>query len=78
MFLFGGVYCTKFELILKAIPMKANRTRGARGSSKLNRTLDAKPHHRLASLGNTKKKNVPCFFDLRGVDFFKISSNFVQ
>jgi len=51
--------------------MKDNCTRGVRGISKLNRTLDAKPRHRLASLGNPKKKNTPCFFDLRGGDFFK-------
>ena len=37
----GGVYCTKFELILKAIP--TNRTREARGGSKLNRTLNESP-----------------------------------
>lgn len=34
------------------------RTRGARGEAKLNRTLHESPRHRLASLGNPKKKNV--------------------
>ncbi|MBP6911765.1 MAG: hypothetical protein KBB88_01015 [Candidatus Pacebacteria bacterium] len=32
-----GVYCTKFELILKVIP--TTRPRGARGGLKLNRTI---------------------------------------
>ena len=58
--LFWCLYYTKLEPIFKT--KWGNRTRGARGSSKLNRTLDAKPRHRLASLGNPKKKNVPCFF----------------
>jgi len=48
----------------------ANRTRGARGGSNLNRTLNESPRHRLASLGNPKKKNVPCFSDFRGGGFF--------
>jgi hypothetical protein len=77
MFLFGGVYCTKFELILKAIPMKANRTRGARGDVKVFRTLDAKPHHRLASLGNTKKKKCSLLFLFsRGWIFLKWKGHF--
>jgi len=42
--------------------VKGMRTRGARGGSKLCRTLDAKPCHRLASLGNPKKKNVLSIF----------------
>jgi len=30
---------------------------------------ERKPRHCLAPLGNTKKKNVPCFSDLRATDF---------
>ncbi|MDO8617340.1 MAG: hypothetical protein Q7N87_00365 [Candidatus Uhrbacteria bacterium] len=52
----GGVYYTKFETILKAIPTKApNRTLGVRGGLKLPRTL-VSFRHCLASLGNTKEK----------------------
>src|SRR3989344_5676487 len=47
-----------------------SRTRGARGGLKLNRTLDESPRHRLASLGNPKKKKVSCSFDFRGGGFF--------
>src|SRR3989344_6751331 len=50
--------------------MMANRTREARGSLKLSRTLGQSPRHRLASLGNPKKKKVPCSFDFRGGGFF--------
>ena len=49
--------------------MKANRTRGARGISDLNRTLDESPRHCLASLGNPERKNTPCIYDLAGVNF---------
>ena len=46
------------------------RTRGARDGSDLNRTLGESPRHRLASLGNPKKKNVSCSFVFRGGGFF--------
>ena len=70
----GGVYCTKFELILKAIP--TNRTRGARGGSKLNRTLDESPATTSLHSATPKRKNVPCSFDFRGGDFFKMERTF--
>ena len=50
--------------------VSSHHARGARGKAKLNRTLGQSPRHRLASLGNTKKKNVPCFSDFRGGGFF--------
>ena len=65
---FGGVYCTKFELILKAIP--TNRTRGARSNSKLNRTLRESPATASLHSATPKRKNVPCSFDFRGGGFF--------
>jgi hypothetical protein len=65
-----GVYCTKFELILKAILMPTNRTREARGGSKLNRTLHESPATASLHSATPKRKNVPCSFDFRGVDFF--------
>ena len=64
----SGVYCTKFELILKAIP--TNRTRGARGASKLNRTLHESPATASLHSATSKRKNVPCFSDFRGGGFF--------
>ena len=42
-----GVYCTKFELILKVT--LTNRTRGARGDLKQNRTLHDEFRHSPAS-----------------------------
>jgi len=66
----GGVYCTKFELFLKAIPMPTNRTREARGGLKLNRTLHESPATASLHSETPKRKNVPCFSDFRGVDFF--------
>ena len=58
-----GVYCTKFEPILKAIP--TNRTRGARGGSKLNRTLQYAPHAgEYAS--NPERKTLLAFLVWRG------------
>jgi len=53
---FWCVYCTKSEPILNR--KRTNRARGARGGSKLNRTLGQSPRHRLASLGNTKKEKM--------------------
>ena len=41
----------------------------ARAGSDLNRTLDASPRHRLASLGNPERKNTPCISVLAGVKF---------
>ena len=64
----GGVYCTKFELILKAIP--TNRTRGARGGSELNRTLHESPATASLHSATPKRKNVPCSFDFRRGGFF--------
>ena len=65
-----GVYCTKFELILKATLTKANRTRGARGVSKLNRTLHESPATASLHSATPKRKNVPCSFGFRGGGFF--------
>ena len=47
-----------------------SRTRGARGSLKLNRTLGESPVTASQHFGNTKKKNVHCFLDFRGGEFF--------
>ena len=47
-----------------------SRTRGARGGSKTKSYAPRKPRHRLASLGNPKKKKVPYSFDFRGGGFF--------
>src|SRR3989338_10696948 len=63
-----GIHCTKFECILKAIPMPTNRTRGARGGSKLPRTL-VSFRHCLAEPRQPRKKNTPCISDLAGVKF---------
>ena len=65
-FNFGGVYYTKFECILKATLMPTNRTRGARGGSKLPRTL-VSFRHCLAEPRQPRKKNTPCISDLAGV-----------
>src|SRR3990167_2768490 len=67
-FNFGGVYYTKFECILKATLMPTNRTRGARGGSKLPRTL-VSFRHCLAEPRQPRKKNTPCISDLAGVKF---------
>ena len=48
--------------------MPTNRTRGARGGSKLPRTL-VSFRHRLAEPRQPRKKNTPCFLDLAGVKF---------
>ena len=64
----GGVCWTKFECILKATLMPTNRTRGARGGSKLPRTL-VSFRHCLAEPRQPRKKNTPCFLDLAGVKF---------
>ena len=61
------VYCTKSEPIFKT---KANRTRGARGGSKLNRTLHESPATASLHSATPKRKNVPCSFDFRGGGFF--------
>jgi hypothetical protein len=53
---------------LKAIP--TNRTRGARGGSELNRTLDESPATASLHSATPKRKNVPCSFDFRGGGFF--------
>ncbi|MDO8521693.1 MAG: hypothetical protein Q7S08_00185, partial [bacterium] len=56
----GGVYYTKFECILKAIPTKAtNRTLRVCGGSKLPRTL-VSFRHCLAEPRQPRKKNTPC------------------
>src|SRR3989344_7197035 len=64
----GGIHCTKFECILKATLIPTNRTRGARGDSKLPRTL-VSFRHCLAEPRQPRKKNTPCFLDLAGVKF---------
>ena len=64
----GGIHCAKFECILKATLMPTNRTRGARGGSKLPRTL-VSFRHRLAEPRQPRKKNTPCISDLAGVKF---------
>src|SRR3989338_1044116 len=64
----GGIHCTKFECILKATLMPTNRTRGARGGSKLPRTL-VSFRHCLAATRQPRKKNTPCFLDLAGMKF---------
>ena len=46
------------------------RTRGARGSSKLNRTLHESPATASLHSATPKRKNVPCSFDFRGGGFF--------
>src|SRR3989344_4791652 len=46
------------------------RTRGARGDSKLNRTLDESPATASLHSATPKRKNVPCFSDFRGGGFF--------
>ena len=66
-FYYECVYCTKSEPIFKT---KANRTRGARGGSKLGRTLDESPSTASLHSATPKRKNVPCFSDLRAPDFF--------
>ena len=63
-----GIHCTKFECILKATLMPTNRTRGARGGSKLPRTL-VSFRHCLAEPRQPRKKNTPCISDLAGVKF---------
>src|SRR3989344_4737652 len=63
-----GIHCTKFECILKATLIPTNRTRGARGDSKLPRTL-VSFRHCLAEPRQPRKKNTPCFLDLAGVKF---------
>src|SRR3989338_8499800 len=65
--LFWCVYCTKLEPIFKT---KTNRTRGARDGSELNRTLHESPATASFHSATPKRKNVPCFPDFRGVDFF--------
>src|SRR3989338_10195130 len=50
-----GIHCTKFEFILKATLMPTNRTRGARGGSKLPRTL-VSFRHCLAEPRQPRKK----------------------
>jgi len=46
------------------------RTRGARGGSKLNRTLHESPATASLHSATPKRKNVPCSFDFRGGGFF--------
>ncbi len=46
-----------------------SRTRGARGVSKLNRTLHESPTHWRVRQ-QPRKKKVPCSFDFRGGGFF--------
>jgi len=49
------------------------RTRGARGGSKLNRTLYESPATASLHSATPKRKNVPCFFDFsRGWIFSKM------
>ncbi len=67
MFRLWCVYCTKSEPIFKT---KANRTRGARGGSKLNCTLRESPATASLHSATPKRKNVPCFSDFRGGGFF--------
>ena len=57
------VYCTKLEPIFKT---EANRTRGARGGSKLSRTLHESPATASLHSATPKRKNVPYSFDFRG------------
>jgi hypothetical protein len=46
------------------------RTRGARGGSKLNRTLHESPATASLFSATPKRKNVPCFLVFRGGGFF--------
>jgi hypothetical protein len=69
-----GVYCTKFELILKVI--STNRTREARGGFELNRTLHESPATASLHSATPKRKNVPCFSDFAGVIFSKMERTF--
>src|SRR3989344_4000569 len=57
----GGVYYTKFECILKATLMPTNRTRGARGGSELNRTLQSARLVRSLRAREQKPKMFPTF-----------------
>jgi len=53
------------------------RTRGARGGSKLNRTLYESPATASLHSATPKRKNVPCFFDFsRGWIFSKMERTF--
>src|SRR3990167_3700729 len=61
------LYCTKLAPTFKT---KANCTRGARGGSELNRTLDESPATASLHSAIPKRKNVPCSFDFRGGGFF--------
>src|SRR3989338_6363424 len=47
-----------------------SRTLGARGDSKLNRTLRESPATASLHSATPKRKNVPCSFDFRGDGFF--------
>ena len=67
---FGGVYCTKLELILKAILMPTNRTRGARDGSELNRTLHESPATASLHSATPKRKMFLTLLIFAGVDFF--------
>ena len=61
------LYCTKLEPISKIGNVSHARSAWwLEPKSYAPRT----PRHRLASLGNPKKKNVPCFSVFRGGDFF--------
>ena len=61
------VYCTKSEPIFKT---KANRTRGARGGSKLSRTLHESPPLPRFTRQPQKEKMFLASFDFRGGGFF--------
>src|SRR3990167_6427951 len=65
--LFWCVYCTKLEPIFKT---KANRTRGARGGSKLNRTLHESPATTSLHSATPKRKMFLALLIFAGVDFF--------
>ena len=62
------VYCTKSEPIFKT---KANRTRGARGGSKLNRTLHESPATASLHSATPKRKKFLALLIFAGVKFSK-------
>ena len=57
-----------YHLLEPILNERTNRTRGARGGSKLPRTL-VSFRHCLAEPRQPRKKNTPCFSDLAGVKF---------
>ena len=66
--IFSGVSLRlRSNLLYQKFVMMANLTRGARGGSDLNHTLDESPRHRLAdSAATPKEKTLLAFLIWRG------------